>query len=107
MSDRVTRLLGARPGDLLPQLRRELAEVRQRWPVVRSAARGASVVSRVLIDRGTLVLDGRASNGIVSDVTMIGLTPAGKCKCGTCQYARGSSAVYVPARAPSALTLAQ
>jgi hypothetical protein len=96
MSGFAARLLGAPPGALLAEARREVAELRCRWPVVRSAARGASVVSRVRIDRGTLVLDGRATNGIVSDVTVIGLPPAGKCRCRPCRHLRGSSAVYMP-----------
>lgn len=88
-----SRMLGV-PVRLVPaELRREIREVRRRWPVVRAAARGSTIMSRVEVDRGTIMLT--RPGAVIMDVTVIGLQPRGACRCGACRHLRGLTAVVI------------
>lgn len=70
------RILGVPPDLLRLELRRELAEVRERAVLVRSAVYGAPIAHRLTIDCGTLVFDGGTRYGAVIGCQVLG-APAG------------------------------
>lgn len=62
----LTGLLGVPPRQLAAELRREVRELRDRGRLIRAAARGDTIASRLTIDNGTLVIDGQAKHAIIS-----------------------------------------